>query len=410
MRMRALLPRFSIALMVACDRDGGDRGLDANNEEELLEMELVANDLPPSSTNAHADDPSAAALGQRLFFDPRLSRTGEVACASCHDPEEGFSDPRSRSLGVEGQTGARHAMPITAAAMQTFFLWDGGADSLWLQPLMALENPKEMDFTRNEVAHFIAENYRTDYEAVFGQLPDLSALPARAKPDSSEWQSMSEEQKDVAQRIFTNVGKSIEAYERKLLCTDTRFDQWVRGELELTDEESNGAAAFMREGCVRCHSGKAFSDGEFHNLGLSENAQDVGRERAIPSLLANPLNGAGSYSDDPAAGAAKLAGMTTETGTRGAFRTASLRGAGQRRFFGHTGEHETLEGFIRATYRRGGRGNGNDGNDGDQGDGAQVGQLDPLLDGVNVGRNVDDLVAFIRTLDCPSPPNSLLDP
>ncbi len=394
-----------VLLFAACERADDD-------EAVLFDMELVAEALPASRTNAFADNDAAAALGMRLFFDKRMSRTAEIACVSCHDPEQGFSDPRPRSEGVEGQLGGRHAMPITAAAFQSFFLWDGRADSLWLQPLLALENPKEMDFTRTEVAHFVATNYKVDYESIFGALPELSEVPARAAPDTPEWAAMSDAQRDDVQRIFTNVGKAIEAYERRLLCADTRFDQWVRGEIELDGDEMEGAQTFVQEGCAGCHNGPVFSDGLFHNLGLSENAQDVGRYEGIDALLANPLNGAGLYSDDASFGKAKLEDLSAETRTRGAFRTASLRGAGQRRFFGHTGEHETLEDFIEETYRRGGRGGRrNDGDDDGNGDDLLVGTLDPLLDGVNPDEGqIDELVAFIRTLDCPAPPSELLAP
>lgn len=395
----------------------GDRG----DVDVLFEMELVAEALPPSPTNAHADDERAAALGRQLFFDEGLSRTGDVACASCHDPAEGFSDPNERSEGVEGQLGGRHSMPVTAAAFQSFFLWDGRADSMWLQPLLALENPKEMDFTRVEVAHYVAAKYAPEYEAIFGALPDLSGVPPRAGVDSPAWAGMTDVQRDEVLRIFTNVGKAIEAYERKLLCADTRFDQWVRGEIELDGDERDGAEVFVQEGCVNCHAGPAFSDGLFHNLGLSEDTHDVGRAKSIEALLADPLNGAGAYSDDVAFGEAKLAALADERRTEGAFRTASLRGAGQREFFGHTGEHRTLEDFIEATYRGGGgrRGGGGDGNGNGNGNGGGddddddllVGSLDPLLRGVNPdGGDVDDLVAFIRTLDCPMPPEELLAP
>lgn len=392
-----------------------------DTEAALFDMELVAEDVPASRTNAFADDEAAAAFGRRLFFDERMSRTGDVACASCHDPAEGFSDPNARSEGVDGQLGGRHSMPVTSAAFQSFFLWDGRADSMWLQPLLAIENPKEMDFTRSEVAHFVSSTHAAEYEAIFGPLPDLSTVPARASVDSPEWSAMTDTQRDAVQRVFTNVGKAIEAYERRLLCADTRFDQWVRGELELDADERDGADVFVQEGCVDCHAGPAFSDGLFHNLGLSEDIDDVGRSSGIASLLANPLNGAGSYSDDAAFGQSKLAALAGEQRTQGSFRTASLRGAGQREFFGHTGEHRTLQAFIEATYRGGGgggggrrngngNGNGNGPGDGD-GNGTLVGSLDPLLGGVNPnGGEIDDLVAFIHTLDCPAPPEELLAP
>ncbi len=371
-------------------------------------MELTTEALVASPTNAHADDARAAALGRELFFDPGFSSDGTVGCVSCHDPERGFSDPRPRSVGVRGQVGERHSMPVTAAALHPFLLWDGKADSAWSQPLKALENPKEMDFSRVEVARRVSDVYRIEYEATFGPLPDLSAAPAHAKPGDAAWAAMPATLRTDVERVFSNVGKSIEAFERKLLCSDTRFDRWTRGEEALSDAERAGAATFRNNGCPRCHSGPSFSDGAFHDIGIPSN--DVGRATGAPALLADVFNGAGPYSDDPRAGAAKLTSVRSETAREGAFRTASLRGVGQRSFFGHAAHEQTLREFILDVYRgRGGGGGG--GRGGGNNDGATVGTRDPLLNGVNVdGDEIDDLIAFLRTLDCPPPPAELLEP
>lgn len=388
---------------VAC----GDR---QPNVADLAPLELTTADLPASPTNAVADDARAVALGRSLFFDRRLSADGTIGCVSCHDPAHGFSDPKPRSVGIRGQTGDRHSMPVTAAVLHPYLLWDGKADSAWSQPLKAIENPKEMDFTRVEVARHVASTYRAQYEALFGALPDLATAPARAKPGDPAWSAMPEALRDDVQRVFANIGKAIEAYERKLLCTDTRFDKFVRGEVQLTDSERAGAAVFQQENCIRCHSGPSFSDGLFHDIGIP--STDRGRPLGAQSLLDDPFSGTGLYSDDRAAGVSKLASIARETAQEGAFRTASLRGVGQRTFFGHAAHESTLRGFVLDIYRGGagggGRGNGRGGNGGR---GATVGTLDPLLNGVNVGGDdVDDLVSFLRTLDCPAPPADLLEP
>ncbi|MDB4942018.1 MAG: Di-hem cytochrome c peroxidase [Labilithrix sp.] len=383
----------ALTLAVATASCGGDQA----DPSEFTDMAVTASPLVASPTNSVADDPAAAALGQKLFFDHGFSADGTVACVSCHDPEHGFSDARARSVGVRGQLGDRHAMPVTAAVLHPYLLWDGKADSAWSQPLKALENPKEMDFTRVEVARRLLGSYGSDYQTVFGNPPDLSATPARAKPGDDSWGLMTDAQRDEVQRVFANAGKALEAYERKLLCTNTRFDLWVRGEGQLTDAERTGAATFQRQGCTRCHSGPSFSDGQFHDIGIP--STDRGRVLGAPALLADPFNGVGPYSDDRTAGAARLASVAAETGQEGAFRTASLRGAGQRTFFGHASHEQTLRGFILDVYRRGGR----------RGRGATVGTVDPKLDGVNVDDGeADEIIAFLRTLDCPAPPSALL--
>jgi cytochrome c peroxidase len=391
---RLVLAAFGVAV-VACR--------DQASPADFAGKELTSSQLLAATTNAVADDPVAAELGQQVFFDRGLSSDGTVACIDCHDPANGFSDPKARSVGVRGQRGDRHAMPVTAAVFHPFLLWDGKADSPWLQPLKAIENPKEMDFTRVEVAHRAVTVYGAKYEAVFGPLPDLTAAPARALPGDAEWDGMSKSLQDDVQRVFTNMGKAVEAYERKLLCTDTKFDRWQRGEVQLSGDELAGADTFNREHCNRCHSGPSFSDGEFHDIGLP--SSDLGRELGVPALLSDPLNAAGEYSDDPEAGAAKLMAVATETATEGAFRTASLRGVGQRTFFGHAAHEQTPRGFILDVYRRGGRRGGGGGGRG----GATVGVLDPKLDDVNVdGDDVNDLIAFLHTLDCPAPSADLL--
>jgi cytochrome c peroxidase len=85
----------------------------------------------------------------------------------------------------------------------------------------------------------------------------------RALPGDPEWDRMPKALQADIQRVFTNVGKAVEAYERKLLCTDTKFDRWQRGEVQLSSDELAGGDTFNREHCSRCHSGPSLSDGEF---------------------------------------------------------------------------------------------------------------------------------------------------
>jgi cytochrome c peroxidase len=376
-----------------------DEGLTTEEEAELAAMQLRPEDRSLSPTNRFVDDPGAVELGRRLFFDERMSADGAVGCVTCHDPSQGFSDSRRVSLGVEGREGRRHSMPITAVAFQRFLLWDGRADSLWSQALKAIEEEKEMDFTRVEVSRFIAGSYRAEYEALFGPLPDLEGFPTRARPGLPEWELMTAQQQDDVQRVFANVGKALEAYEQRLLCADTRFDRWARGELTLDTEERDGAAKFLRKGCARCHLGASFSDGRFHNIGIGSgnDVPDLGREAAAALLAADPFNGAGAYSDDAAAGQELLDAMAEETYIKGAFRTPVLRGVGQRRFLGHQGHIEGLGDFIDDVY------------DEPAMQPSAVGELDPEVRDVNVDGK-DDLVSFLRTLDCPAPPPELLEP
>ena len=140
--------------------------------------------LPPDPSNAVADDPAAAALGQRMFFDPRFSANGEIACVTCHLPEKAFTDGLGRAQGM-GET-RRGAPTLIGAAYNAWFFWDGRSDSQWSQALGPLENELEHGGSRNQYAHVLYADpvYREQYESIFGALPDLSD---RSRfPDRSE--------------------------------------------------------------------------------------------------------------------------------------------------------------------------------------------------------------------------------
>ena len=372
---------------------------------------LEATDLPASTTNAYSDDEGAALFGQALFFDERMSAQKNLACVSCHDPEYAFSDPRPFSEGTFQTRGTRHAPSLINVAFNQFQLWDGGADSLWAQPIKAIESPLEGDFSRTELAHFIAAEYKEEYSEIFGAIPRLEHLPMRAKPGDPFWDSMSTLDKDTVNRIAANVGKAIEAYERKLLCVDTEFDQHLRGEVELSPLAQEGAQIFLENraaNCVSCHNGPNLSDGLFHNLGLDHaGTPDKGRIAAIESLLQDPLNGAGLYSDDPQSGQEKLAAIEeNENDNLGAFKTPGLRGVAQRARFGHLGHEGDLEEWIEDVYDR----NGGQGRNNRQMTRNFVGQLSPLFPRGLQGNDEQALAAFLRTFDCPPLPEYLTKP
>jgi cytochrome c peroxidase len=389
---RARFSGLGLVLVIACS--GGPP----------VELTGIAPDagIPASTTNLHADDVAAAQLGQHLFFDPRMSADGRISCASCHSATDGFSDTNQVSKGVFGRTGTRHSPGARTVALEPFLFWDGRADSPWAQPLQAIEGSNEMDFSRAEIAHFISNNYASNYIVGFGAIPDLTAVPARARPGLPAWDSMSSDQQLAVNRIFANAGKALEAYERKLTCSNTRYDQWLAGTGTVTADEASGAQQFVSSGCIRCHTGAAFTDGVFHNLGLSPgtSATDHGRQSGALLCEIDTFNSAGAFSDDPATGAARIAAVEATTAVDGAFRTASLRGVGQRARFSHNGLQTDLATFINDTYDDHGKVRA-----------GSVGPLDPLLRRVNVGRNdADSIAAFLHTLDCPAPDPALLIP
>ena len=130
--------------------------------------------LPDDPSNRVANDIKAAGFGKKLFFDPRLSANGKISCASCHDPVLFFTDGKALSAGV-GIT-RRGAPGLLGISHSPWFFWDGRADSQWAQALGPLEDASEHAGSRGQYANLIQQDkeYKNNYEAIFGELPDMS--------------------------------------------------------------------------------------------------------------------------------------------------------------------------------------------------------------------------------------------
>lgn len=257
--------------------------------------------LPLSRGNRFADDPAAAALGHRIFFDPEIGTT-ETSCATCHQPAYAFAQNSAVAEVVPGMPGRRNTPSLlTTARNDGFWLWDGAADSLWSQPLFAIENPIEMDGSRLALAHRMASaTYRADYEAVFGPLPDLSdptRFPRAGAPGDVSWDGMSPADQDLVNGIAANVGKALEAYMRRIQSGPSRMDRYIDGERDALDEtERRGFARFV-ETCAGCHYGPMLTDDAFHRSQME--MTDRGRAVGVMTLLASPFNALGPFSDVP---------------------------------------------------------------------------------------------------------------
>jgi cytochrome c peroxidase len=280
--------------------------------EELRSMSLAGlESLPPDPTNRVADDPRAADLGRRLFFDTRLSANGRVACGTCHQPDRGFQDGIALAHGVG--TTDRRTMPIAGAARSPFLFWDGRKDSLWAQALGPLESPAEHGGTRTQYAHVVADCYAREYTQLFGALPDLSRVPRSAGPvadrqAASAWNALSRAQRDDVTRVFVNAGKAIAAYERRIEFGASRFDRYVAavttgqsGPNVLREDEVAGLRLFIGKGnCTQCHSGPLLTSNEFHNTGVPsrpELALDHGRLAGAAAVLSDEFNCRSQWSD-----------------------------------------------------------------------------------------------------------------
>lgn len=317
---------------------------------------------PPDPTNAVADKPAAAALGKRLFADVRLSRNGQVSCASCHAPDRQFQDdlPTGHGVGI----GKRRTMPVAGSAYSPFLFWDGRKDSQWSQALGPLEDSVEHGGNRLQYAWQIRANYRREYEALFGPLPELQDLPAHAGPlgsveEKQAWARMSNAQRDAVNRVFANLGKAIAAYERTVSYGESRFDRYVaevlageaRSATSLTGHEIRGLRLFIDKGqCVSCHNGPLLSDQAFHNTGVPARepaSPDLGRAPATAKLLLDEFNCLGRYSDAPPQACQELNFLATDDASmKGAFKTPSLRNVALRAPYMHAGQLTSLSAVV----------------------------------------------------------------
>jgi len=328
--------------------------------------------LPADPSNAVADNPKAAQLGQRLFFERRFSANGAVSCATCHQPERHFSDGLALSQGIG--TTSRKSMTLVGAAYSPWYFWDGRKDSAWSQALGPLENPFEHGGNRLQAVRFLAEDtqYRTEYQALFGPLPDFSEpnrFPTAASPigtaeEQNAWKTMSRADREQVNWAFANLGKVIAAYERLLLPGQSRFDAYVQALLEndsitmhnvLTPNEAAGLRLFIGKGqCIRCHNGPLFTNHGFHNTGVPVGKDlpvDQGRLEGVAAVLADPFNCLGRYSDAEPDECAELRFLNSGENTVGAFKTPTLRNVTKTAPYMHAGQFTTL-GKVLQHYNR----------------------------------------------------------
>lgn len=229
---------------------------------------LEYGELPPPVINA--DNPltkEGVKLGRMLFYEPMLSRDGSQSCATCHMQEFAFSDTATFSIGVEGLPGKRQAMAVFNMAWNTNeFFWDGRAHLLRDQSLLPIQDPLEMNESLdNVIAKLSADiGYPEQFIKAFGD-----------KEITAERMSLAMEQ-------FMN----------SIVSTNAKYDQYLRGEVTLTESEERGRELFFMEynpffpdesgaDCAHCHSGKNFENDLYMNNGLDVVAdfEDMGREK-----------------------------------------------------------------------------------------------------------------------------------
>ena len=251
------------------------------------------------------DNPQTALkidLGKMLFFDTRLSRDFSLSCATCHNPDKGYSDGRPKAVGIGNKELQRHSPSVLNTAYNATQFWDGRAASLEEQARGPIMNDSEMGMPDEKtlVSRLqVVPEYRQKFQQAFG-----------------------------GEISLVNIAKALAAFERTLITPDSQFDRYARGDKQaLSDQQKRGLIIFFgKASCTQCHNGANFTDNKYYSLGTQGDSSGTDPGRF-------------AISKDPA--------------DRGAFKTPGLRNAGIRAPYMHDGSMATLEQVI-DSYDRGG--------------------------------------------------------
>lgn len=267
-------------------------------EAEKEEVSWLRPDTIPAPTDNQIT-PERVELGKTLFFDPRLSGSKWISCATCHNPALGWSDGLPTAMGHNMEVLGRATPTILNTAYQRLQFWDGRARSLEAQALGPIEDPGEMAGNVDEAL------------AALQQIPGYVAMFEAAYPDEGI--------------TADTLAKALATFQRTIVSTESDFDRWQKGDEDaVTDPVKRGFDLFTgKANCDACHQGFNFIDDGFHNLGLKGN-QDAGRYAVVPVKV-----------------------------LKGAFKTPTLRDVALTAPYMHNGMYETLEEVV-GHYNRGG--------------------------------------------------------
>jgi cytochrome c peroxidase len=327
------------ALLALTTSPGGAAGLLGFEDGEikrLVQHGPWSAPPPPDPSNAVSGRPEAIALGRRLFFDPRLSVTGAIACSTCHEPTRGFTDGRARAVGLS--PGDRNTPTLLDVARHRWFSWDGRADSLWSQSLKPIVDPREMGASAGHVARLVRDD---------AELARLHAAAFGAPPGTEP------------ERALVQAGKALAAFVETVRSGRTPFDDFrdalARGDAAAAarypEAARRGARLFVRSQCGACHFGPTFTNGEFHDVGvpyaLGPDRVDAGRFEGIRKVRADRFNLLGPWSDDPTrATAVKTRHVEATHASFGQFKTPTLRNLRLTAPYMHDGRYATLRDVV----------------------------------------------------------------
>lgn len=291
------------------------------------------------ATNHVSGKREAIEFGTKLFFDERLSGSGNLSCANCHVPERNWTDNQRRSVGAAELD--RNTPTLTNVAGAKWYGWDGAADSLWLQSLRPMLDARELGATPRQIAQVVRNDSDLScrYRKAFGMAP---------APGDDE-------------ALFVDVGKALAAFQETLGTGRTPFDHFrdalARGASPSTWNYSEAAQRGLKlfigkAGCSNCHSGPNFTSGEFFNTGLSRYAPqgkaDPGRVEGLRQLQQSPFNLLGLYNDDKSgASATRVRDSLAIQPTQGEFKVPTLRNLLLTTPYGRDGSVDTLAQVVR---------------------------------------------------------------
>ncbi len=328
----------ALALPLTALAQGNPLGLNAEEIRLILRHGPWPAPWTRDASNRVSGKPAAIALGERLFFEPALSATNRVSCATCHAPDKNWAD--GRQLGAALEEGDRNTPSVLNVRYQRWFGWDGANDNLWSQSVRPLLDAKEMGASERHVAQWV----RGD--------PDLACRYRKAftrAPVADD------------EVLMMDLGKALAAFQETLITGRTPFDDFrdavMRNDWQAAaaypQNALRGARIFMGQGnCSLCHFGPHFSNGEFHEIGIpivkKSGGIDWGRYQGIKILRASRFNLLGAYNDDPSKATAQstrfveLAPQTFEQ-----FKAPGLRNVALSAPYMHNGHLATLRDVVK---------------------------------------------------------------
>jgi len=256
MKMKKISLLFFVLLLVS---------FSTTDEYEPLDNPELSLSIPlgfPVENSAYAKNKPTkygVELGEKLFFDKRLSKDNSIACATCHIQAAAYADHEVQAVGIAGRVGLRNVPPIQNLRFMQFYNWDGSKLQLENQVIVPIITHEEMNSSIVEVIEKIKtdETYQELFKKAFGDVVVTD------------------------ERIY----KSIAQYEYTLVSANSKYDKVKRKEAEFTAEENYGYRVFQQK-CSSCHSGELFTDQRFRNSGFPRNmdSNEAGRARVTGDL------------------------------------------------------------------------------------------------------------------------------